>query len=156
MRSDGRRVLLGASTLLAGLGGLAGCMGDSGDSEPGIPVEPDHKRWFDGVSNYRDTKDRLNADAVTVEVGVEANSGYLGFGPAAVAVTPNTAVTWEWTGRGGDHNVVSPADLFDSGEAVDDGDATVAYTLDQPGASRYVREPHADIGMRGAVFVALE
>jgi len=69
-------------------------MGGSGDSEPGIPVEPDHKGWFDGVSNYRDTKDRRNADAVTVEVGVEANSGYLGFGPAAVAVTPNTTVTW--------------------------------------------------------------
>ena len=38
----------------------------------------------------------------------------------------------------------------------DDGDATVAYTFDQPGVFRYVREPHADIGMRGAVFVALE
>lgn len=137
MRSDGRRVLLGASTLLAGLSGLAGCMGGSGDSEPGIPVEPDHKGWFDGVSNYRDTKDRRNADAVTVEVGVEANSGYLGFGPAAAAVTPNTTVTWEWTGRGGDHNVVSPTDLFDSGETVDDGDATFAYTFDQPGVFRY-------------------
>ena len=73
-----------------------------------------------------------------------------------MAVTPNTAVTWEWTGRGGDHNVVSPTDLFDSGETVGDGDATVAYTPDQTGVSRYVREPHADIGMRGAVFVALE
>lgn len=153
-----RRVLAGTATLAVGaVGSLAGCLGGGGDTgEPGIPNEPDYKGWFGNVSNYKNTKDRRNMEIVTVEVGSQANNGYLGFWPPAIAVSPGTEIVWDWTGRGGAHNVASDAGLFRSGDPVRGGDVTFRHTFDQPGVFKYVCDPHAQIGMRGAVFVALE
>lgn len=144
----------------AGLGavGLAGCLGGDGDGtdDPMVPAEPNYRGWFDGVSNYDGTVDARDQDAVTVDVGVQGNSGYYKFGPAAVAVAPGTPITWEWTGRGGTHNVVAEQGTFDSGELVDREGYTFEYTLDQPAIYKYVCEPHRSLGMKGAVFVTLE
>jgi len=146
-------------TSLAGLAGLAGCLGDDGGgdtSEPGIDPEPDYKGWFKGVSNYSGTRDRRGQDTTTVGVGTSANGGNFGFGPPAIAVSPETTVQWDWTGQGGQHNVVAQSGAFDSGRAVTRADATFENTFDQPGVFAYVCEPHREVGMRGAVFVALE
>lgn len=147
-----------ASASVAALAGVAGCIDGGGGegNEPVLDTEPDYKGWFKGVSNYRDTKDRRGQDTTTVRVGASANNGMFGFGPPAIAVTPGTTVQWDWTGEGGRHNVVSEADLFDSGRAVERANATFEHAFDQPGVFRYVCEPHGGVGMRGAVFVALE
>lgn len=153
---DRRQYLTGLAAAAATITSLAGCSGGEDDSEAAIPNEPNYKGWFGNVSNYTNTKDRRGQSSTTVKVGVAANNGNLGFGPAAIAVTPGTEVVWDWTGNGGAHNVVSEAGLFDSGEAVRSAETTFSHTFDNPGVFRYVCTPHAGIGMKGAVFVALE
>lgn len=156
-RFGGRRRFLVAVTTVAAAPIVAGCGGDgsTGDGMT-LPVEPEYGSWFDGVGNYANTIDRRGTDATTVLVGVRANGGYLGFGPAAVAVDPGTTVTWDWTGRGGAHDVAAENGAFDSGPPVRAGDTTFEYRFDAPGVYRYVCTPHRGLGMRGAVFVALE
>lgn len=129
----------------------SGCDGDV----TYVPNEPTYRGWFDGVSNYRGTVEARGRDAVTIEVGVQGDSGYYKFGPAAVAVSPGTELSWEWTGRGGTHNVREHTDEFDSGDPVDDEGTSFEYTTDQPGTYRYLCDPHQSLGMRAAVFVAL-
>lgn len=153
----GRRDVLRGVTALT-LGALAGCAGgDGADGEPTLSVEPNYGGWFRGVSNYKhNTKDRRGADEATIAVGVQANGGYLGFRPPAMAVSPGTRVTWDWTGNGGAHNVAAESGAFDSGDPARAGSTTFAHTFETPGVFKYVCEPHAEMGMKGAVFVALE
>ena len=106
--------------------------------------------WFEGVSNYDGVVDATGSDPVTVGVGVEANGGAFGFGPAAVRVDPGTTVTWTWTGRGGSHNVV--ADGFES-ELTGAGDHTFEHTFEETGVHTYACTPHETLGMKGAVVV---
>lgn len=155
-----RRTYLRTVGVAAGVGTLAGCL-DSGD--PGddgdpvyVPTEPDYRGWFDGVSTYKGTIDARGTAEVTIDVGVSGGNGYYYFGPAAVAVSPGTTVTWRWTGRGGTHNVVSESGVFDSGHLVDSEGVTFTYTFEQPRIYKYYCEPHKSLGMRGAVFVALD
>jgi halocyanin-like protein len=136
---------------------LAGCSdGSAADADkPRVPNEPDYKGWFDGVSNYDRTIDLRGQSQVRITVGAEGNMGALAFGPAAVAVSPGTTVTWEWTGKGGGHNVVAQNGSFDSGPLVSEKGYTFEHTFDEPGVFPYVCAPHKSIGMRGAIFVAL-
>jgi len=108
--------------------------------------------WFDGVSNYDGVVDETGSDSVTVEVGVEANGGAFGFGPAAVRVDPGTTVTWTWTGQGGSHNVAASEGAFES-ELTDSGDYTFEHTFEEAGVYTYVCTPHETMGMKGAVVV---
>lgn len=152
-----RTVLAGVGTAAAA--GVAGCFGDGedGDSEgPTLDTEPDYKGWFEGVSNYEGTRDLRGESEVSVEVGVEGGLGYYKFGPPAIAISPDTAVRWEWTGRGGPHNVVALEGTFDSGDPVDRDDEAFEYTFESPAVYRYFCDPHRGQGMKGAVFVALE
>ena len=156
MSSIDRRTFLKVSGLVAVLGttGLAGCTGRAADQEPAssqLPNEPNYKGYLDDTDNYDYTHDLRGQDAVTIEVGSKGNMGDFGFGPAAVAVSPGTTVTWEWTGRGGTHNVVADEGTFNSGEPVEDA----GTTFDKPGVYRYACEPHEAMGMKGVVFVSL-
>jgi halocyanin-like protein len=137
-----RAVAVGGAAA-AGLGGAAGTAGAQSD---GI----DLASWFAGVSNYEGVIDATGTDSVTVDVGVAANGGAFGFGPAAVRVDPGTTVTWRWTGRGGSHNVA--ADGFES-ELVGTTDHTFEQTFAEPGVHTYACTPHETIGMKGAVVV---
>lgn len=146
--------------LVGGL--LAGCRGGDGNGDgdgngrPLLDTEPNYRGWFDDVSNYEGTLDYRDASDVTVDVGVEGGIGYFKFGPPAIAVSSGTDVVWEWTGRGGAHNVVAEHGRFDSGDPVDDEDETFTYTFESPGVYRYLCEPHESQAMLGAVFVALD
>jgi halocyanin-like protein len=143
-----------------GLTALAGCVA-AGAGEPSspkpadstLPVEPDYGDWFENVSNHGGTIDRRGEAEVVVSVGAKANMGSFGFDPAAVAVSPETTVVWEWTGEGGAHNVVSEDGSFDSGPLVDDAGHRYTHRFDEVGTSRYVCEPHRAMGMRGAIVV---
>ncbi len=118
----------------------------------GPPPEPDYGDWFDGVANFDGTVDRRDEDSVTVAVGVENGDGPYGFGPAAVRVSPGTTVTWEWTGEGGSHNVVSTDGTFESDLVADPGH-TFEHTFEGEGVFRYLCQPHEQLGMKGAVVV---
>ena len=106
--------------------------------------------WFEDVSNYDGVVDGTGSDSVGVDVGVEANGGAFGFGPAAIRVDPGATVTWAWTGQGGSHNVAG--DSFES-DLVDSGDHTFEHTFEEAGVSTYVCTPHETLGMKGAVVV---
>lgn len=143
---------------LGGLAALAGCSA-AGASTPEdnaeltLTAEPDYGDWFKGVSNYDATVDRRGESMVVVEVGSPGNMGAFSFGPAAVAVSPGATVVWEWTGKGGGHNVVADDGSFTSGGLVDTAGHTYERWFDAPGVFRYVCEPHRTMGMRGAVVV---
>lgn len=156
MNATRRRLLRGAS--VAAAAALGGCLtgsGGGGDGGPMLDTDPEYKGWFQGVSNYKGTRDLRDQSEVTVEVGVQGSLGYFKFGPPAIAVSPDTTVRWEWTGKGGPHNVVAQEGTFDSGKPVDRDSATFEYAFESPGVFRYYCEPHKGQGMKGAVFVAL-
>lgn len=144
---------------LVGVTGLSGCIGSGGDDDSGsctkVDNEPSYKGWFNGVSNYKATCDFRDQDEVTVKVGTKGNFDYYKYSPPAIAISPGTSVTWEWTGRGGPHNVVAEKGAFNSGSPVQSSTETFEHTFDSPGIYRYFCTPHRDLGMRGAVFVAL-
>ena len=117
-------------------------------------VQPD---WPSGVTNgnlgsYRDAR---GESEVTVEVG--AGDGGLAFDPTQLWVDPGTTITWEWTGNGGAHNVVTvegEADL-DSGDPVDAEGETYEYevTEDDAGITHYHCVPHDAVGMHAGIAV---
>jgi len=147
-----RRALLRASGAAAGGTAAIGGVGSAAAQEGG-GGQIDYSGWFSGVSNFSSTVDRRGEDEVTVEVGVEANQGYFGFGPAAVWVDPDTTVTWEWTGRGNAHNVVAEDDSFTSGSAVAEAGTTYERTFSETGIHKYYCQPHELNGMKGAIVV---
>ncbi|QKY18915.1 halocyanin domain-containing protein [Halolamina sp. CBA1230] len=114
--------------------------------------EPDYGGWFDGVSNYDETVDERGSSEVTVEVGVDNGGQPYGFGPAAVRIDPGTTVVWEWTGRGGSHNVVAQDGSFES-DLSSEGGHTFSHTFEEEGVYRYVCTPHQSLGMKGAIVV---
>lgn len=145
--------------------GLAGCTGRATETTRAteattecvaLPSEPNYKGWFDGVENYHHTCDMRGQERVTVTVGANGNDAHWAFEPAAVAVTPGTTVVWEWTGKAGAHDVVSEKGTFESGDPTDEAGTTFEHTFDSPGIYKYVCTPHEAMGMKGAVFVALE
>ncbi len=150
-----------AATGLAGTTALAGCSagggGDGGDGDDGGDGGDGGDArsfggWFDGVGNYDGVTDATGQDAVTVSVGAAGNGGNFGFDPAAVTVSPGTAVTWEWTGEGSPHNVVADDGSFESETASEEG-FTFEHAFDSAGEYRYVCEPHESMGMKGVVVV---
>jgi halocyanin-like protein len=115
--------------------------------------EPDLGGYLDGANNYEGSvTDATGQDEVTVEVG--AGSTGLAFGPAAVHVDNGATVVWEWTGRGGNHNVVSEDDVFNSGPAAPSG--PFEYTFEEDGIYPYFCAPHKASGMLGVVVVGTD
>lgn len=158
---DRRTVITGVGTL-AVVGTLAGCStddggdgadgGDGGDGGDGTSND-EVDEYLSDTTNYDGIQDATGQSSATVDVGVEANGGNFGYGPAAIQVDTGTTVTWEWTGEGGTHNVVAEDDAFNSGQAVDDPDETFEYTFDETGTFPYYCVPHESVGMKGAVVV---
>ncbi|MFC6952931.1 halocyanin domain-containing protein [Halorubellus litoreus] len=141
----GRRALL-AATAGTAAAALAGCLsgggGDGGDGEL--------DDWLGDLDEYDGPVDRTGESEVAVAVG--AGSDGLAFDPLAVEVDVGTTVVWEWTGRGGRHNVVDRDGAFAS-EYHDDEGATFSHTFEETGTYAYYCEPHQALGMKGGVRV---
>jgi halocyanin-like protein len=112
--------------------------------------------WMSDVSNYEATVDYTGQESVTVAVGAGEN-GVL-FDPPAILVDPGTTVTWEWTGKGDQHNVVHQPEgedgdpAFES-ELMEEAGATFERTLEEETAFRYYCDPHRAAGMKAVVAV---
>ncbi len=147
----------GGSDSSGGSGG-SDSSGDSGGSDSsgsdGSGSGPSaYSDWLDGVPNYDGSAaDRTGQETVTVTVG--AGNGLI-FEPVVVEVSPGTAILWEWTGRGGQHNVREESGAFESELASSEG-TTYERTFDEPGAVRYYCVPHEAVGMKGVVDVVDE
>ena len=157
-----RRTFVGAAAALAA--GLAGCSGgstsdtsESGDSSDDADANGDGPASaFDGylanASNYDGVADETGSSEVTVTVGAEANGGNWGYGPAALRVSTGTTVVWEWSGRGGPHDVVAEDGSFSSEQRNGTGH-TYTQTFGEPGVVKYYCTPHRTLGMKGVVVV---
>ena len=156
MDHNRRDLLAKIGVAVLGVPRLAGCTDRQDDGQPMLPTEPNYGGWLADVSTYDGTVDWRDESDVTIEVGTRGDLGFYKFGPAAVAVSPGTTVTWEWTGRGGAHDVVELNGIFDSGRPVARTSETFQYTFEIPGVFKYYCTPHREMEMKGAVFVALE
>lgn len=141
-----------------GILGVSGCIGSADESDPceKLETEPNYRGWFDDTSNYDGTCDRRGEATVSVQTGTPANNAHWGYTPAAVAVSPGSTVRWEWTGMGGAHDVVAERGDFASGAPTDDKGTVFEHTFPDPGLYKYYCSPHEAVGMKGAIFVALE
>ena len=162
---------LGGSALAVGLAGCAGSEptaedepadegtngGDTdADADQSVPeavdsyLESNDARGYDGTA-----VDATGQDTVTVSVG--AGEIGLAFAPAAVRVASGTTVSWEWTGEGGDHNVVaadeSDFDVSPQTGLIADTGHTTEETFEEAGNYLYLCEPHVGNGKVGAVIV---
>ncbi|PSQ41892.1 halocyanin domain-containing protein [Halobacteriales archaeon QS_9_68_42] len=146
-----RWFLRGTSAALA-VGTLAGCTGNG--NGPSEAVE----NHLSDAKNYEGSlEDMTGENDVTIDVGAGPN-GYA-FDPAAVRISSGTTVIWEWTGKGGAHNVASVEGSeteFDSGESVEGEDNEYEQSFDSAGSQLYICEPHKAQGMKGAIEVVEE
>ena len=142
-----RRTVLRSAA--AATGGAAGAAGTAGT----VAAQPSFGGWMSNVGNYSEVVDETGSSEVTVQVGTEANGGAFGFGPAAVQVDPGTTVIWEWTGEGGQHNVVAQDGASFDSELVADAGFTFEHTFEEEGVTTYYCQPHQSLGMKGVVVV---
>jgi|SRR6056297_2837267 len=138
MRDRSRRVLLAAAGT-ATAAALAGCAG---------AVLPGAGTTGGGATD--DERVDLTGEA-TVTVAVGADGGF-SYAPAHVRVDAGTTVVWEWTGRGGGHDVYAVDGSFAS-EILAGAGHTFERRFDDPGVREYVCTPHQTRGMRGSVEV---
>ena len=141
----------GGATAVAAAGtATAGSAGAQDD------IEPDFEGYLDGIGGgYADLR---GEEEVTVEVG--AGDG-LQFSPAGIWIDEGTTVVWEWTGQGGEHNVVTDTENTDfenahdfrSGDPIDEAGHTFTHTFEEGGRTGYVCAPHRGVDMFGAVAV---
>jgi len=135
-----RRTLAVAGSAV--VAGLAGCAGGGDDNSP-------YDGWLAGANNFETVAEQTETARVTIDVG--APSPYA-FDPAAVQISPETTVTWEWTGRGSSHNVVDNGGAFESDYYLEAG-STFEYTFTEPGVYKYYCTPHQTQGMLGVIEV---
>ncbi|MFB6168873.1 MAG: halocyanin domain-containing protein [Haloferacaceae archaeon] len=138
---------------LRGAGGGTAAVAAAAGTAGTAAAQPSFGGWMANVGNYSGVTDKTGQKEVTVDVGVEANGGAFGFGPAAVQVDPGTTVVWTWTGEGGQHNVVANSGAsFESALAADAG-FTFEHTFESEGVTTYYCQPHQSLGMKGVVVV---
>ncbi|WP_435069883.1 halocyanin domain-containing protein [Haloplanus sp. C73] len=109
--------------------------------------------WMSDVGNYSEVADATGEDEVTITVGAQGNGGAFAFDPAAVQVDPGTTVVWEWTGEGGQHNVVAEEGGDFESETSAEAGFTFEQTFDSEGVVKYFCQPHRGLGMKGVVVV---
>lgn len=132
---------------------------DAVESQPTTDDNPPaDTREFDGwladVGNYEGVVDGTGHEQVTVRVGAAGNGGSFAFEPAAYRVDPGTTVQFEWTGEGGQHNVVSEDGRFDSGDLVAEPGVHLEHSFESSGVYKYYCTPHRALGMRAVIVVA--
>jgi halocyanin-like protein len=152
------RTAAGATAASAAAGTATAQESTEGGDGGGGGGPPDFGGFLDQVGNFDGSvADATGQDSATVEVGVQANGGAFGFGPAAIHVDNGATVQFEWTGNGGGHNVVSDGEgPLDSGSAVSSAGVNYEHTFEEDGIYPYVCVPHEGLGMKGAVVVGTD
>jgi halocyanin-like protein len=125
------------------------------DTPADTPMDgpPSVDEFLAETDNYDGIVDMTGSTAVNIDVGVEANGAFYGFGPAAVRVDSGTEVIWTWTGQGGIHNVEARHGAEFRSEQMSGEGETFSQTFEESGTILYVCGPHEGIGMKGAVVV---
>lgn len=170
MRPPSTRRQFLASTGLTALAVTAGCVsaGNSGSAgengtetttptptETATPSSTPESLddWLSDANGYDGEPRQYGpAERPLIMVGEETDDG-LAFDPPVIEVSPMTNVRWDWTGHGGQQNVVALDGTFDSGRTNAQPGTGYHYIFDEVSEYPYVSEPHRDEGMKGAVIV---
>lgn len=143
----------GAGVALAGCGG-GGDVNRTTYDASSVSAPKEVSDYVSDSSNFDGTMvDLTGRDDVEVMVGVRGNNNYYAFGPPAIKVSTGTNVTWEWTGRGSTHNVVSSGSGPLSSSISSQQGHTYVHTFQNSGIYLYYCTPHEVYGMKGAVVV---
>lgn len=158
-----RREFLRTVGLVAVGVSLAGCPDDDPDPEPEPEPDTPEARVDEYLSEndanlYDETiDDRTGEEELTIEVGA-GNDG-LAYDPPAARIDVGTTIVWEWTGRGGAHNVNSDPERddtdfeFRSGDIIDEEGHTWSHTFEEDGVANYYCEAHRTVGHLGGLIV---
>ena len=142
-----RRAVLRAGVASVGATGFAGSVAGQDD---GGQTRPDFEGYIaDSDGGYQDARGQ---EQVTVDVGAAGNGGNFAFSPAGLWIDPGTTIVWEWTGEGGQHNVVDEDGAFESELTAEQG-FSFEHTFDEGGISTYFCQPHKSLEMKGAIAV---
>jgi halocyanin-like protein len=118
-----------------------------------VAAQPAFGGWMSDVDNYGEVVDATGRNEVTVTVGAEGNGGAFAFEPAAVQIDPGTTIVWEWTGEGGQHNVVAREGADFESELTTEAGFRFSQSPDSEGVITYYCQPHQQLGMKGVVVV---
>jgi halocyanin-like protein len=153
MTDEGTRELDRRGLLRAGAGAAGAALLGAGSTGTALAQSGPFDGWMSDVGNYEGVVDMTGQDEVTIEVGVEANNGNYGFGPAAVQVDTGATVVWEWTGEGQQHNVIAEEGGDFESDLTSEAGFTFEHTFDAEGVVKYFCQPHRALGMKGVVVV---
>lgn len=165
-RSPTRRQVL-QSTAFTGVAAFAGCLstgsseqviGRSGEAttttgSPTLTPPESLDDWLADANGYDGEIRRYGPRSRPDILVGEPVDGEMAFAPPVIEAAPMSNVYWEWTGHGGQHNVVALDGTFDSGRTNAQSGISYRYTFDEPGEYPFVSEPHYEEGMKGAVIV---
>jgi halocyanin-like protein len=122
--------------------------GDGGGG--GVPSEV--SEYLSDDASFDGVEDLTGQSEVTVKNGAAGNDGNFAFGPSAIRIDAGTTVVWEWTGKGGQHNVVDEDGGFEADLTAEEG-YTFEQTFGESGVTLYYCQPHKMLGMKGAIIV---
>ncbi|MDR9380070.1 MAG: halocyanin domain-containing protein [Natronomonas sp.] len=166
MQTTRRHVVRSSTVALAVAVSLAGCNGngngngsdDTPTPEPSGPEARLDTYLTENDANLYDgsIEDLTGQDEVTILVG--AGDDGLAYDPPAARIGVGTTVIWEWTGRGGRHNVNGDPEIdsdfeYTSGELIGDEGHTWSYTFEDGGVALYYCDAHRTVGHHGALIV---
>ncbi len=140
----------------------AGCNNDEPDDEP--PDDPDDPTsridsyLTENDANLYDGTIVDMTDVAEITIAVGAGEDGLAYDPPAAKISVDTTVIWEWTGRGGRHNVISESQIgsdfeFSSGDLIGDAGHTWSYTFEESGVAVYYCQAHRAVGHHGGLII---
>jgi halocyanin-like protein len=132
------------------LGGRGAIIVESSNSLSGSPKVDE---WLEGYDYDGTLTDKTGRDTVTIEVGARGNDGYYSFDPIAVRVSAGTEIVFEWSGRGGSHDVTWEDGNLDDLALAGSADHSASVTVTEPGDYRYLCRNHRPGSGRGAIVV---
>ena len=145
-----RDFLKATSGAAGGAAAVGSAVGSGAVGTAAAQEQPDFGGWLsESDGGFTDARGQSE---VTVQVGAEGNGGAFAFSPAGLWVDTGTTVVWEWTGAGGQHNVVARDGAFES-EYYQAAGTTFEHTFAATGVFPYYCEPHREFGMKGGVRV---
>ncbi|PSQ20269.1 halocyanin domain-containing protein [Halobacteriales archaeon QS_9_67_17] len=160
-----RRRFLAAVTTVGASVALAGCSDGDGSGESDVnggDYSAAEQRVVEYLTSDSETEnfdgsfaDETGADEVVIEVGAPGNGANYAYAPPAVTVSTGTTVSWEWTGDGGSHNVVSAdgSDFELSSGNPQEQQEPFTRTFEERGVAVYYCSPHRTLGMKGGLVV---
>ncbi|MFB6083108.1 MAG: halocyanin domain-containing protein [Halorientalis sp.] len=125
------------------------------EEEQSVSDYPKVDEWLSEYPEYDGRlADRTGQSRVEVEVGAESPNGQnRSFKPVAVLVDPGTTIVFDWTGRGGSHDVYWKSGAFDPSRTTARADYSYSVTVEEPGVYRYYCRTDKPYNGRGAIVV---